>query len=124
MSRSEWPVATLMRDIGLAQKIVQLAQTSGVKVRNFDKPENLLKAAETDKPQLILLDFDGCEKESFEVLKVMRNDPSFSKTAAVGYVSKVKEHVRQEAEKAGCLRAYLKTEFYKQLNDLFLRYLS
>lgn len=112
----------LVRDLAMASRIVKSASALHLTVRNFDRAAKLLQEALREKPLLVILDFEVCEVEGFQVLKELRENADLKGVPAIGVVTQAKAAVKSEAEKAGCLRVYLKTEFGKELPDLIARF--
>ena len=78
-------VLVLVADMSVATKVVKSAQAHFLKIRNFDRAAKLLDQARTECPALVILDWDGREAESYEVLKGFREDADLKKTALVGF---------------------------------------
>ena len=115
-------VMALAGSMQLAARIVKSAQLHHLQIRNFDKAEKLAAAAQAQAPVIVILDFEAREAESFKLLKAARENAVLKRASLVGFVSNDKRDVKREAENAGCLRVYLKTEFLSGLDDLWLRY--
>ena len=120
--KAQRAVMALVGGMDLASKIAKSARLHHLSVRNFDKSERLLAAALGEVPAVVLLDFEAREAEAFKFLKALRENAVLKRAAVVGFVSSVKRDVKREAENAGCLRVYLKTEFLAGLDDIWLRY--
>lgn len=112
----------LVRDMVAASRIVKSTGMLHIVARNFDRAQTLLEHAKKEKPFLVILDLETCEVEAFQVLKELRESADLKGVPAVGVVTQAKAMVKPEAEKAGCLRVYLKTEFSRELPDLIARY--
>ena len=112
----------LVRDMAAASRIAKRAGALSITVRNFDRAQTLLEHARKERPFLVILDLETCEVEAFQVLKELRENADLKGMPAVGVVTQAKAMVKPEAEKAGCLRVYLKTEFGKELQDVIARY--
>ena len=112
----------LVSNLLAASKIAQAARHAHLDVHNFDKAEPLLAHAKVKVPVLVILDWDGCEAESFKVLKAFKAETALSHTATVGFLSSGKTPVKEEAQRAGCHRVYFKTEFMRDLEALVTRY--
>lgn len=112
----------LMADMPAATKIVQMAKSHHLPVRIFDRAASLIQNAKANRPCLVLLDCDAREAQAFEVLKAFSGDADLKGVPIVGYVTQTKLALKQEVERAGCLRAYMKTEFMRELPNIFLRY--
>ncbi len=115
-------VMTLVGSMDLAAKIVKSAQWHHLNVRNFDKAEKLLVASLVQVPEVVILDFEAREADAFKFLKAVRENAVLKRTAVIGFVSHDKRQVKNEAESAGCLRVFLKTEFWAGLDGIWLRY--
>jgi CheY-like chemotaxis protein len=115
-------VYSLVADMAAATLIVKCATALHIGVKNFDKAEKLVTQAAIERPFLIILDFEKCEAEAFRALNELRNNADLRSIPAVGFVTQAKSMVKPEAEKAGCSRVYMKTEFGRQLPDLMARY--
>ncbi|MCM8775561.1 MAG: hypothetical protein NC930_04325 [Candidatus Omnitrophica bacterium] len=112
----------LVTDLLVATKLAQMAKQNHLSVHNFDKADRLLETMKTRHPNFIAIDWDTCEAEAYKLLGEVRKDEKMKTIPVVGYVSSQKSAVRKEAEQAGCDRVYLKTEFMRNLADLFVRY--
>lgn len=112
----------LVHDMALASQIVKCARQFYSQAQNFDRAVALLDHAKKAKPFLAILDFEHCEVEAFLALKEMRENADLKSVPVIGFVTQAKQAVKAEAEKAGCLRVYLKTEFSRELPDLITRY--
>lgn len=112
----------LVRDMATASRIVKNANALHIMARNFDRAQTLVEHAAKEKPYLVILDLETCEAEAFRVLKELHENADLKGVPAVGVVTQEKAMVKPEAEKAGCLRVYLKTQFIKELPDLIARY--
>ncbi|MBU9889489.1 MAG: hypothetical protein KTQ49_06445 [Candidatus Omnitrophica bacterium] len=112
----------LVRDMAMASRVVKNAKALHITARNFDRAQTLLEHASRERPYLVILDLETCEVEAFRVLKELRENADLKRVPAVGVVTQERALVKPEAEKAGCLRVYLKTEFNKTLPDLIARY--
>lgn len=115
-------VFSLVGDMTTAMQIVKSASSLHVGVRNFDRAERLLTEATAEKPFLVLLDFEKCEAEAFRVLNEWRQNADLKGIPAFGFVTQSKAMTKPEAEKAGCSRVYMKTEFGRELPDLIARH--
>lgn len=112
----------LVRDMAAAAQIVKCATRFGLKARNFDRAENLVGNVRAEKPFLVILDFEHCEVEAYKVLKELRENADSKGVPLVGFVTQSRAAVKGEAERAGCDRVYMKTEFGRQLPDFIMRY--
>lgn len=112
----------LVSNLLAASKIAQAAKHCHLDIHNFDKSESLLTHAKIKPPVLVILDWDGCESESFKVLKALKADSALNHVATVGFLSSGKTPVKEEAQRAGCHRVYFKTEFMRDLEALLTRY--
>lgn len=115
-------VYALVRDMGTAMQIVKNAEALHLSARNFDKAQTLIECLKAEKSFLVILDFEKCEAESFQALNELRQNADLKSIPVVGFVTQTKAPVKSEAEKAGCLRVYMKTEFVKGLSGLIARY--
>lgn len=116
------PVFGLIGDMALAMKIVKAAKSYYLSVRNFDRAELLIQAARQERPCLVIVDCESREAETFQLLSRLKNEKEMEAVPVVGFVTAVKRKVGEEAQSAGCLRVYLKTEFLNQLESIFVRY--
>ena len=116
----------LVASMDLAAKIAKSARLHHLDIRTFDKAEKLLTAVLARVPEVVILDFEAREAEAFNFLKALRENAvekaGLKKASVVGLVSNTKREVKNEAERAGCLRVYLKTEFLTGLDEIWLRY--
>jgi PleD family two-component response regulator len=115
-------VFALVADMTAATQIVKCAAGLHIGVRNFDSAEKLVSQAAIERPFLVILDFEKREAEAFRVLNELHKNADLKSTPAVGFVTQEKVVVKPEAEKAGCFRVYMKTEFGRELPDLIARY--
>lgn len=115
-------VFALVADMAAATQIVKCAAGLHIGVRNFDSAQKLVGQAAVDRPFLVILDLEKCEAEAFRVLNELHKNADLKSTPAVGFVTQAKVMVKPEAEKAGCFRVYMKTEFGRELPDLIARY--
>ena len=115
-------VFALVGDMTAATQIAKCAASLHVGARNFDRAEKLLAQVGIERPFLVILDLEKCEAEAFRVLKELHGNADLKNVPAVGFVTQAKVMVKPEAEKAGCFRVYMKTEFGRELPDLIARY--
>lgn len=115
-------VYALVADMATATHIVKCASALHVAVRNFDHVERLIAQASVEKPFLVILDFEKREGEAFRTLNELHQSADLKGVPVTGFVTQAKAAVKSEAEKAGCLRVYMKTEFGRELPDLIARY--
>ena len=115
-------VFALVKDMAAATQIVKCAAGLHIGVKNFDSPEKLVKQAVAERPFLVILDLEKCEAEAFRTLNEWRKNADLKGIPAVGFVTQAKVMVKPEAEKAGCFRVYMKTEFGRELPNLIARY--
>ncbi len=115
-------VFALVADMATATQIVKCAAGLHIGVRNFDSAEKLVAQAAIERPFLVILDFEKREAEAFRALNELHKNADLKSTPAVGFVTQAKVMVKPEAEKAGCFRVYMKTEFGRELPDLIARY--
>ena len=120
--KAQRSVFALVADMATATQIVKCAAGLHVGVRNFDNAEKLVAQATIERPFLVVLDFEKREAEAFKVLNELHKNADLKSTPAVGFVTQAKVMVKPEAEKAGCFRVYMKTEFGRELPDLIARY--
>ena len=120
--RTPRSVFALVADMATATHIVKCASGLHVGVRNFDTAEKLVGQAAVEKPFLVILDFEKREGEAFRALNELHHNADLKGVPVVGFVTQVKVATKSEAEKAGCLRVYMKTEFGRELPDLIARY--
>lgn len=112
----------LVSNLLFASKIAQSAKHSHLSIHNFDKAAPLLEHAKKRRPSLVVIDWDGCEAEGFNLLKQFRENVDLKGVPVVGYVSHTKTALKDEAQRAGCQRVYAKSEFTRILDDLLARY--
>ncbi|MDD5217452.1 MAG: hypothetical protein PHN49_04305 [Candidatus Omnitrophica bacterium] len=117
-------IFVLVSHMALAMRIVQVVKEHHLNVRNFDKADRMVESARLERPAFAILDYDDCEAEAFKVLKAFASDAVLKTIPVVGFVSQSKVMVKTEAERAGCLRVYLKTDFMRSFDDLILRYVQ
>lgn len=122
--RSGGIVLGLVSNVALATRIAQAAKICHLDSHNFDKGAPLVEFAKKRRPVLVIFDWDSREAEAFRVLKDFRENADLSGIATVGCVSQGKADLKKEAERAGCHRAYFKTEFLRSLIELMTRYAS
>lgn len=122
VGRSRRGVFALVGDMTVATQIVKCAAGLHVGTRNFDKAQKLVEQAVAEKPFLVILDLEKCEAEAFRALNELRTNADLKSIPAVGFVTQAKVMVKPEAEKAGCSRVYMKTEFGRELSNLIARY--
>ncbi len=115
-------IFTLVGDMVTATQIVKFATGLHIGIRNFDRAEKMIAQAVLERPCLILLDLEKCEAEAFRALKGLRENADLKSVPAVGFVTQAKAMVKPEAEKGGCSRVYMKTEFGRELPNLIVRY--
>jgi CheY-like chemotaxis protein len=115
-------VFALVADMATATQIVKCAAGLHVGVRNFDSADKLVAQAAVERPFLVILDLEKREAEAFRALNELHKNADLRNVPAVGFVTQAKVMVKPEAEKAGCFRVYLKTEFGRELPDLITRY--
>jgi DNA-binding response OmpR family regulator len=115
-------VYALVKDMNVAVQVVKCASRFGLKARNFDKADKLLESASTEKPFLVVLDFEHCEAEAYKTLKNLRENADSKGVPLVGFVTQARSAVKSEAEAAGCDRVYFKTEFNRELPNFIMRY--
>lgn len=113
----------LISNIQVATRIAQSAKHCHLGVHNFDNSAKLVEHAKLTPPMLIILDWDGCEAESFKVLKELSGNADLKSVPVVGYLSSgTKTPLLDEARRAGCLRVYPKSEFLRELDLIVARY--
>ena len=115
-------VFALVADMAAATQIVKCAAGLHVGVRSFDSAQKLVAQAVVEKPFLVILDFEKREAEAFRALNEMHKNADLKGIPVVGFMTQAKVMVKPEAEKAGCFRVYMKTEFGRELPDLIARY--
>ncbi|MFZ5801866.1 MAG: hypothetical protein ACOY3K_01970 [Candidatus Omnitrophota bacterium] len=115
-------VFALVKDMVFAGKLAEQAALHHLTLRNFDRPERLVEQTKGERPSLVLVDLDRAEAEAFRLLKTLRADADLKGIPVIGCVSQAKRDLKAEAEFAGCLRVYFKTEFFKTISDIMIRY--
>ena len=115
-------VFALVADMAAATQIVKCATGLHIGVRNFDSAEKLVVQAALERPFLVILDLEKREVEAFRALNELHKNADLKNVPVVGFVTQAKVMVKPEAEKAGCFRVYMKTEFGRELPDLIARY--
>ena len=120
--KTQRSVFALVADMAAATQIAKCAASLHIGIRNFDSAEKLVAQAATERPFLVILDLEKREAEAFRVLNKLHKNADLKGVPAVGFVTQAKVLVKPEAEKAGCLRVYMKTEFGRELPDLIARY--
>ena len=115
-------VFALVADMAAATQIVKCAAGLHVGVRNFDSAERLVAQAAIERPFLVILDLEKREAEAFRALNELHKNADLKDVPVVGFVTQSQVMVKPEAEKAGCSRVYLKTQFGRELPDLIARY--
>ena len=112
----------LLSNILAATRLAKAAKHHQFGVHNFDKAEPLIKQMRAERPKLVILDWDGCEAESFKFLNELRRSADLKGVGVIGFASGMKQVLKTEAQMAGCQRVYSKTEFMNQLEDLMGRW--
>ena len=120
--KTQRSVFALVADMAAATQIVKCATGLHVGVRNFDVATKLVEQAALERPFLVILDLEKREAEAFKVLNELHRNADLRSTPVVGFVTQAKVMLKPEAEKAGCFRVYMKTEFGRELPDLIARY--
>lgn len=120
--KTQRSVFALVADMATATHIVKCAAGLHIGVRNFDSAEKLVAQAAIERPFLVILDLEKREAEAFRALNELHKNADLKDVPAVGFVTQAKVMVKPEAEKAGCFRVYMKTEFGRELPDLIARY--
>ena len=115
-------IFALVADMATATQIVKCAAGLHVGVKNFDSAEKLVAQVAIEKPFLVILDLEKREAEAFRALNELHKNADLKNVPVVGFVTQAKAMVKPEAEKAGCFRVYMKTEFGRELPDLIARY--
>ena len=115
-------VFALVADMAAATQIVKCAAGLHVGARNFDSAEKLVAQAAIERPFLVILDLEKREGEAFRALNELHKNADLKDVPVVGFITQSKVMVKPEAEKAGCSRVYLKTQFGRELPDLIARY--
>jgi DNA-binding NtrC family response regulator len=115
-------VFALVADMAAATQIVKCAAGLHIGVRNFDNAEKLVAQAAVEKPFLVILDLEKREAEAFRALNELHKNADLKGVPVVGFVTQAKVMIKPEAEKAGCFRVYMKTEFGRELPNLIARY--
>ena len=115
-------VFALVADMATATQIVKCAAGLHIGVRNFDSAAKLVAQAAIERPFLVIFDLEKREAEAFRALNELHKNADLKDVPAVGFVTQAKVMVKPEAEKAGCFRVYLKTEFGRELSNLIARY--
>lgn len=115
-------IYALVGDMATASQIVKASGQLHFGARNFDRAATFLENVVREKPFLVILDFEKCEAEAFQILNKFHENADFKSVPVVGFLTQAKAMVKPEAEKAGCFRVYLKTEFGKELSNLIARY--
>jgi CheY-like chemotaxis protein len=115
-------IFALVADMATATQIVKCAAGFHIGVRNFDSAEKLVAQAAIGRPFLVILDLEKREAEAFQTLNELHKNADLKGIPTMGFVTQVKRMVKPEAEKAGCFRVYMKTEFGRELPDLIARY--
>lgn len=115
-------VAGLLASISIAEKVAKAAKRCGLVSRNSDKSKPLIDLLISDaRIVLILIDWDACEAEAYKLLDDLRGR-SDQKYPVAGFVSLSKSALVSEAQRAGCDRVYIKTEFLTDLDSIIARY--
>ncbi len=118
-------VFTLTGDLSAATKITKSAQACHLDVKHWDRSERLLDALRMlPGNAVVVVDWDTREADGYKVLKAVRETVDFRRASIVGFVSAAKQVLKKEAETAGCLRVYGKTEFFSGLEMIWLRYVK
>ncbi|MFA5167017.1 MAG: hypothetical protein WC530_00645 [Candidatus Omnitrophota bacterium] len=115
-------VFALVADMTTATQIVKCAAGLHIGAKNFDNAERLVAQVAIERPFLVILDFEKREAEAFRALNELHKNADLQGTPVVGFVTQAKVMVKPEAEKAGCFRVFMKTEFGRELPDLIARY--
>ncbi|MFA5159155.1 MAG: hypothetical protein WC484_01460, partial [Candidatus Omnitrophota bacterium] len=115
-------VFALVADIAAATRIAKCAAGLHIGAKNFDDTERLVTQAAIERSFLVILDFEKREAEAFRALNELHKNADLQSIPVVGFVTQAKVMVKSEAEKAGCFRVYMKTEFGRELPDLIARY--
>ncbi len=115
-------ICGLLSNILAATRVAKAAKHHQFGVHNFDKSDALLKQMKEKRPSLVILDWDGCEAESFKFLNELRKSADLKGVGVIGFASGAKQALKEEAQRAGCQRVYSKTEFMNQLEDLVARW--
>ena len=109
-------------DAGIRALLRTLLEAAHYRVSEAENGARALVEVRAGRPDLVIVDLETCEVEAFQVLKELRESADLKGVPVVGVVTQAKSMLKPEAEKAGCLRVYLKTEFGRVLPDLIARY--
>lgn len=112
----------LISDVQMATRIAKSAKNCHVEVYNSDRAANLAKKSAENQPFLIVLDWDGCEAESFRWLDEMKKNEVLRTVPVIGYCLGARQDLVRVAQKSGCHRVYGKSEFLRDLDLLIARY--
>ncbi|MDP3919759.1 MAG: hypothetical protein Q8R76_03015 [Candidatus Omnitrophota bacterium] len=116
-------VFALVASVEIATRLVKAAKHCHAQLNNFDDVERLLAFAREKPPMFIILDWDEREAQAFRLLQALRS-AGLDKVPTVGFSSQSKGSLREEAQRAGCHRVYPKSEFIRNLDDIFMRYVT
>lgn len=112
----------LVGDINFATKIAKTAKEFSLSVCNSDKAESLLKLAKERTPKFVILDLEKCEREAFLLLKKFREDEILNKIPVIGCLFGNGVMAKDEAQRAGCAKVYMKTELNREWEYIWTRY--
>jgi len=116
------PVYILVNNLFFAEKIVKTAQGMGLEAKAFDTAQRLVQSAGEREPALVIMDCEGLEKESHQLLKELRSEEKLLKVPPIGYLSHTSRDLKREMREAGCVQVYNKAEFTRELENLLTRY--
>ena len=117
------PALALVANVGMATRLVKTAKHFHTQLNCFDDADRLLAFAREKPPMFIILDWDEREAQAFRLLQALRST-DLDKVPTVGFSSQSKGSLREEAQRAGCHRVYPKSEFIRNLDDIFMRYVT
>lgn len=114
-------ICGLLKNLADAEKLKKASAKFSCSVRNSDRAEVLAELIEAGGVKMIAVDLDGHEAEGYRLIRLIGQSAVPLKPLVVGLVSQTKREAVEEAQRAGFSRVYLRTQFWREIDDILMR---
>jgi CheY-like chemotaxis protein len=112
------PVVAVVEDMFFASKIRAVAEHLGVRVHFARSAADVLEAARSDVPALVLADLHAQKCDPFMLAEALKADETLRAVPLVGFFSHVQTALQQRAKEAGYDRVMPRSAFTKHLPEI------
>lgn len=112
------PVLLGIPDLLLSTRVNAVARTLGIPTIATFTPHDLLSKAHGEEPHLLLIDLAAAQLDPVETIRNLREDMHTTGLKIIGFMAKMEQTTKEQAEIAGCNLVIGKSLLLESLEEI------